>query len=167
MSESLKKSRKSRKSIVVAGTLAGVLVGGAAFAYWTTSGSGTGTGSTTAGVTNQLAFSQDALTAMHPGDSSQPLKVNVKNTSGENAYVTTVKAFITTNKSGCTGADFLLGGTAGASDSASAKTLTWTAQDLAKSSGNADATSTIQFNNTAANQDACKSATVTINYVAS
>jgi len=160
--------RKTQKiTAVVGGTAAAVLVGGVAFAYWTTSGSGSGTGSATAGVSNQLSFTQGALTAMYPGDSSQPLSVTVANTSTtESAYVSTVKAYITTDKAGCTGADFKLGGSAAPSTAATAAALTWTATDLAKG-GSAVATSTIQFNNTGDNQDACKNATVTVNYVAS
>lgn len=159
----------SKKQYLAAGAAAAIVVagGGAAYAYWTTSGSGTGTGSTTAGVTNQLSFVQTPISAMYPGDSQQNLSVTVTNTSGENAYVTSVKAYITTDKTGCTGADFLLGGNAAPSTAATAVALTWTAQDLAKSTGNDVATSTIQFYDTGANQDACKSAAVTINYVAS
>jgi len=159
--------RKTQKTTaVVGGTIAAVLVGGVAFAYWTTSGSGSGTGYTTAGVSDQLSFTQASLTDMYPGDSSQPLTVTVKNTSGESAYVATVKAYITTDKPGCTGADFKLGGSAAPSTVATAAALSWTATDLA-AGAQADASSTIQFNNTGANQDACKSATVTVNYLAS
>ncbi|RNM17303.1 hypothetical protein EFL26_00480 [Nocardioides pocheonensis] len=137
-----------------------------AFAYWTTSGSGSGTGSTTAGVSNQLSFSTATLNSMYPGDSSQPLTVTVTNDSGESAYVSTVKAYITTNKSGCTGADFLLNGSAAPSIADDAVALTWTGQDLAAGTDD-DATGTIQFNNTGSPQNACKSADVTIHYVAS
>jgi hypothetical protein len=155
----------------VAAVAAGAVVvasAGAAYAYWTTSGSGSGTGGTTAGVVDKLTFTQDALTAMFPGDASQVLKVNVKNTSTENAYVSTVEAFVTTDKSDCDGSNFLLDGTAAPSDEENARALTWTATDLAKTNGNADATSTIQFNNKATEgQDACKGAVVTINYLAS
>jgi len=159
--------RKNQKiTAVVGGTAAAVLVGGVAFAYWTTSGSGEGTGSATAGVADQLSFTQADLSAMYPGDSSQPLTVTVKNTSGESAYVATVKAYVTTDNDGCTGADFKLGGAAAPSTAATAAALTWTATDLA-AGGDADATSTIQFNNTSGNQDACKSAAVTIHYLAS
>lgn len=159
--------QKNKKKAAAAGTILALIGGGAAYAYWTTSGSGTGAGSTTAGQTGNLTFTQDALTAMYPGDTPQTLKVKVKNVSSENAYVSTVKAFITTDKQGCTGADYLLGGTAAPSAAEGARALTWTAQDLAKTDGNADATSTIQFNNTGANQDACKGAKVTVNYIAS
>ena len=168
--------RKSTKiTAVVGGGALVVATAGAAYAYWSTSGSGSGTASTTAGTSNALTFTQNPdgsgaaqpVAAMYPGDTAQSLTVVVKNTSGESAYVANVKAYITTNKPGCTGADFLLGGVAAPSTSATAAALTWTAQDLA-SNGSASATSTIRFNNsTTANQDACKGATVTINYLAS
>jgi hypothetical protein len=103
---------------------------------------------------------------MYPGDASQDLTVTVTNTSGESAYVAGVKAYVTTNKSGCTGADFLLNGAAAPSTALDAVALTWSAQDLV-ATGHDDATGTIQFNNTGDNQDACKSAAVTIHYLAS
>ena len=158
--------RKSKKIAVATATSVALIGGGVAYAYWTTSGSGEGTGSTTAGVTNHLSFDQDALTAMYPGDSSQPLSVTVTNDSGESAYVATVKAYVTTNKAGCTGADFLLGGSAAPSTAATATALTWSAQDLV-AGGDDDATSTIQFNDTGDNQDACKGAVVTVHDLAS
>jgi hypothetical protein len=158
--------RKSTKSAVVAGTVLALTGGGVAFAYWTTSGTGTGSGSTTAGVVDHLGFSQSTLTAMYPGDSSQDLTVTVTNNATESAYVATVKAFITTDKEGCTGADFKLGGSAAPSTAATARALTWMPVDLG-AGATQNATSTVQFNNTGANQDACKNAAVTINYVAS
>lgn len=161
----MRKLSSKKIAAVVIGAVA--LTGtGVAYAYWTTSGSGTGSGTTTAGVKDQLGFTQSTLTAMFPGDTAQTLTVTVKNNSTESAYVTAVKAYITTNKSGCTGADFLLGGAAAPSTAAGATALTWTAKDLAAGASQ-DATSTIQFNNTSSGQDACKSAAVTINYVAS
>ena len=162
-------------SAVVGGGALVVATAGAAYAYWSTSGSGSGTASTTGGTANALTFTQNpngsgvaqAVAAMYPGDTAQALTVVVKNTSGESAYVANVRAYITTNNAGCTGSDFLLGGVAAPSTAATAAALTWTAQDLA-AGGSASATSTVQFNNKAAsNQDACKGATVTINYLAS
>ena len=86
----------------------------------------------------------------------------------ENSYVATVKGYITrTSKAGCTGDDFLLGGTAGANDDGQRQ-----GPDLDRSGPGQERwprrrpTSTVQFNNiTGANQDACKSATVTIHYL--
>jgi hypothetical protein len=161
--------RAIHKKVATAAAVGAVALTGAgvAYSYWSTSGSGSGSSSTSAGQLNTLTFSQASLTAMFPGDSSQTLTTTVTNTGPENVYVSGVKAYVTTDKSGCTGADYLLGGTAAPIDAATARALTWTAQDLAKTTGHADATSTIQFNNTGSNQDACKSATVTVHYLAS
>ncbi len=163
------RTKLSMKKKTAATITAGVLVAGTAagaYAYWTTTGTGTGTGATTAG-TATLSFTQSALTAMYPGDSAQTLTVSVKNVSTtESAYVASVKAFITTDKSGCTGADFKIGGAVAPSTALTATALTWTPVDLAATAA-ANATSTIQFNNTTSNQDVCKSAVVTVNYVAS
>lgn len=159
--------KPSKVAVAVAGGALAVATAGTAYAYWTTSGSGTGSGATTAGTVDALSFTQTGLTAMYPGDASQPLTVSVRNTSTtESAYVSTVKAFITTDQTGCTGADFLLGGTPAPVDAADARALTWTPADLVAGSA-ADASSTVQFNNTTGNQDACKGAVVTVHYLAS
>ena len=156
-----KKMTKKAAAIVTAGVL-GLATAGGAYAYWTTAGSGTGTGATQAGTVT-LSYTTTTLNSMYPGDSSQPLTVTVKNTSTQRGYVNGVKAFITTDKAGCTAADYLLNGNNTAADAATALPLTWTAVDLAAGASQ-NATSTIQFNNTGASQDACKSATVTLNY---
>jgi hypothetical protein len=157
--------KPSKKALAVVTAVALLAGGGTAFAYWTTSGTGTGTAATTAGTLNALTFTQSTVNAMYPGDSPQTLTVGVKNTGTEATYVTLVKAYITTNKSGCTGADFKIGGVATGTE-ADPTGLTWTAADLA-ADATADATSTIGFNNTSDNQDACKTAVVTVHYVAS
>lgn len=146
-------------AIAIVGTSIG------AYAYWTSTGTGSGSASTTAGASN-LSYSQNTITAMYPGDAAQNLVVTVKNenTTGSQG-VGNVKAYITTDKAGCTGADFLLKAAAAPSDLASAVTLTWTATDLAAGATATTGPDAIQFNNTGANQDACKSAAVTIHYV--
>ena len=168
--------RKTTKiTAVIGGGALVVATAGAAYAYWSTSGSGEGSASTTAGIVDKLTFTQNpagtpdtpvAVAPMYPGDSSQTLSVRVRNTGSESTYVSSVKAYITTDKPGCTGADFKLGGVAAPSTSATAAALTWTAQDLAANAA-AVATSTIQFNNTGSLQDVCKGAAVVIHYVAS
>lgn len=168
---------RNQKKIAALATGALVLgSAGVAYAYWTTTGSGSGSGSTTAGVVDSLTFTQNPagdadesveLDAMFPGDDPQDLTVRVRNTSGESAYVEFVKAYITTDKSGCTGADFLIDGEAAPSVAADAVDLAWTATDLVAGAA-ADATGNVQFNNlTATDQDACKGAVVTIHYLAS
>ena len=158
---------RNKKKLAALATGALVLgSAGVAYAYWTTSGSGTGTGTTTAGVVDMVGFDQDSLDAMYPGDSSQPLTVTVRTSSTESVYIAPSRPTSPTNKAGCTGADFLLDGAAAPSTSADAVAL-----DLGRPGpgrdGADDATGTIQFNNTGANQDACKGAAVTIHYLAS
>ena len=163
--------RKLTKRTAVAGVGAAALVtAGIAYAYWTTTGFGSGTGATTAGVINTLSFTQTPLvSAMYPGDSSQSLSVTVANTHlAQKVYVTGVSAYITTGNAGCTGADFNLNGSTTSIDAGSAVPLTWTPQELdAGGLDTDDATGTVQFNNTGDNQDACKGAVVTIHYLAS
>lgn len=157
--------RKTQKTTaVVGGTAAAVLIGGVAFAYWTTSGSGSGTGSTTSGAANLTISQTTVLNAMYPGDSAQDLVVNVLNNATNTARVAGVTGYVTTDKEGCDGTDFLLGGST--SSEASPVSLNWTAQELAHGA-DANATSTIKFNDTGDIQDACKGATVTIHYAAS
>jgi len=165
---------KKAKTIIAGAAIAGLASAGGAYAYWTTTGSGTGAGSTTAGVANQLSFTQNpagipdtsvALTPMFPGDIAQPLTVRVRNTSSESAYVTSVGAYITTATSGCTGADFLIEGVSTGTNLAPTP-LPWSAADLAAgAAANSVATLGVQFNNTGSNQNACKSAAVTLHYV--
>lgn len=152
--------RKSRKSIVIAGTVAGVLVGGAAFAYWTSTGTGTGSGSTTSGASN-LSITGDVTPALYPGQAAQSFTATVKNLADNNAYVAGLTGYVTTSDAGCDGSNFSLNGSA---SSVNPVALTWTAIDLAK---NAQSTSanTIQFINKAGtNQDACKGVSVTVHY---
>ena len=167
--------RRINKPVVAIAAAALVLgTAGVAFAYWTTTGSGEGAGSTTEGVVDTLAFDQNTLTAMYPGDSPQDLVVEVKNAGpNEAVYVSSVKAYITTAPGDpladpapvCDGSNFLLGGVAAPSTEATAAALLWTAQDLAVDEAH-DATGTVQFNNKLTNQDACKGAVVTVHYVA-
>jgi hypothetical protein len=166
-------------TVAIAAGAVGVAASGVAYAYWTTSGTGSGEGSTAAAqATTLLSFTQNphastgaaqAVAAMYPGDSAQPLSVRVKNNGGQSAYVTGVAAYITTDQTGCDGTDFLIGGSSTGTELLPTP-LTWTAVDLA-ANATQTATSTIQFNNktgaTAADQDACKGAVVTVNYVAS
>src|SRR3954464_12317603 len=110
---------KITKKKIAAVAIAGAVVAssGLAYAFWTTTGSGSGTGSATAGAIDTLTFTQTALNAMYPGDTSQTLTVAVKNTDNQSVYVTTVKAYLTVVKDSgntatgdCTAADFLLHG---------------------------------------------------------
>src|SRR3954471_934949 len=83
----------SRKLVIGTAATAIVAAGaGVAFAYWTSSGTGTrtaNTGSSTAAIT---VHQTGALTDMYPGDSAQNLVVKVENTGTSTAFINTVKA---------------------------------------------------------------------------
>jgi hypothetical protein len=157
---------------VVAGTALVATGAGVAYAYWTATGTGSGTATTSAGAPALSFGSTSALDAMYPGDTPQAFSVTLTNNAQAKAYVAGVKAYQTIDSAhaaaGCSAADYVLGATSAATAPGSAATavpLVWSAQELA--SGGSDTVSgVIGFNNTASNQDACKGATVTINYVA-
>jgi hypothetical protein len=164
----MRKISKTAK-LAVAGVSVGTLaLSGVAYAYWTTGGSGTGSGSTAAGAANQLSVAGDVANAMFPGDNPQTVTATVTNNGTENYRVQTLSAYVTTDKgSDCTGDNYLINGNPAPSTSGTAVDLSITAKDLAPS-GTQTKTFTMQFNNKAAtNQDLCKSAAVTIHYIAS
>lgn len=156
------KRRIGRKKKVVALTVLLVGIAGAAFAYWTTTGTGTGsadTGTTVAITVNQTS----TVTDLAPGSGTQPLSGNFTNTNDGPVYITAVAAEVTEVNDalgdpvvGCSAADYTIAGTGavGAEVPAGTNVGSW---------GNL----TIAFNNTAANQDACKNAQLVITYTAS
>lgn len=158
----------TKKKIAALGvTAVAVASAGIAGAYWTTTGSGSGAGVTEAGVTDQLAISHAPLTAMFPGDLPQDLVISVENESTQDSYVGTLEAYVTTDDVGCTGADFKINGAAAPSTEGDAVELTWTPQDIDHGATVVNDDNTIQFNNLATAQDACKDVAVTVHYLAS
>jgi hypothetical protein len=157
----------SRKFIVViVGATLVVAGGGAAFAYWSAGGTGTGTGAagTNAGIT---VVQTSIVTAMAPGVAAQPLSGNFDNTNSGAVYVTTVTASIAsvTRTAGaiaaalpCDATDYTLANpesTVAAQVPAGSAEGSWGTVDIP----------TIAFNNKAgANQDGCKSAVVNLAY---
>lgn len=160
---------RNTKKTIAAGTVLALGTAGVAYAYWSTTGSGTGSGSTTAGDNAAATVTNDGLAAMYPGDSVQDLVVKVTNTStSQQAYVSGVQAWVTTDKANCDGSNFLLNGAAAPSAAAEKVALVWTAREINAGATAAQATgNTIQFNNKAAEQNACKGAAVTVHYTAS
>jgi hypothetical protein len=148
---------RSRRGLVI-GLLVAVAVAGAAIAYWTAGGSGTGSAS--AGTTVPItAVQTGSLSAMYPGDSPQTLSGTFTNTNSGPVHVSTVTASIgSVSNVGCDATDFTLANA----------TMTVDAQVPAGTGQGSWSGATIKFNNKAGtNQDACKNATVTLNYVIS
>ncbi|MEO7268857.1 MAG: hypothetical protein ABIW49_06595 [Knoellia sp.] len=148
----------SKKTVVIGSVAAFVLLGGgAAFAYWTNTGSGTGeatTGSNQSLVVNQTS----TVSGLAPGLPAQALSGNFDNPNTSPVYAGTVTATVTgTDKAGCGPTDYTIGGTAPVNAEVPAGTGVGSWSGL-----------TIAFNNKpAVNQDACKDAVVTIAYAAS
>jgi len=156
------KRRISRKKKVVALTVLLVGIAGTAFAYWTTTGTGTGSADTGTAV-GITVHQTSTVTDLAPGSDDQPLSGNFTNTNDGPVYITAVAAAVTgVNDAlgapivGCSAADYDIVGTGavGAEVPDGANVGSW---------GNL----TIEFNNTAANQDACKNAQLVITYTAS
>ena len=150
---------KSKRSLFLGLALA-LVVSAAAVAYWTTSGSGTGTQSTSAGAANLTVTQVSTLTAMYPGDTAQTLSAKVKNNADHSVKVDSLTASIdnVTKANGVTG-------TCDATDYTLTDALMIDgATELIKNAESTFSGAKLQFNNKAANQDACKGATVTIKY---
>jgi hypothetical protein len=150
----------SRK-VVAVGFAVTVLTAGAAYAYWTSEGSGTGVAPTAAGTTALTLNQANDVDPMFPGDSTQALSGTFGNTNDGPIYVNTVTVSIDSVVDGngvamvgCSADDYTLAGevmTVGAAVPVGTSVGTW---------GGA----TIQFNNTGSNQNACKSANVNLAY---
>jgi hypothetical protein len=158
--------RKKRVSIPLA-VVAVLAVGGIAYAYWTTTGSGTATGTT--GTNTALTITQDGtVTAMTPGSAAQAVNYTIANGASTPQYVTTVTIAVTgvtvtgsdpeTAAVGCSADDFSLvqptavGLDLPVGDTSFTQVASTTYQN--RLSG------TVRMLNTTANQDGCKNTTV-------
>ncbi len=141
------------KVVLVAGTLT-VVTGGAAFAYWTTTGNGSG--SAAAGTSSPFQVTTDAATGspLAPGGASQTVAFHVKNNNAGTQRLRTVTVTVAnadatawTSAPGCSAADFTVG------------TPSFTAGDIV-SGATTNGTVTVTMDNTGSNQDGCKNVTV-------
>jgi hypothetical protein len=138
--------------IVGAGVAIVALSGTAAFAYWTTSGSGTGS-ATTASSNGTIGLHASFANGLTPG-AAAPVTLTADNTGTSSLYVAKVHlASVTVDAAhaACTVADYTM------PDVTSNTTV------AAGASGTALGTGTLTFADTTANQDACKGAIITLN----
>ena len=148
------KDRKVNKKAIAIGLSVGLALGisGLAIAYWTSSGSGTG--SATTGTTVGVTVNQSTVvTGLYPGDAPVALTGTFSNTNSGSVKVGTVTAVIGTLPSGCVAGDFTINGTG----VVNAEIPTGT--NVGSWSG-----ISVQMNDTALNQDACKTQTIPITY---
>ena len=146
-------SRK-RAAAVATGAALTLIVGGVAFAYWSTTGSGTGSAATGNVVAVTINATSPAVTGLYPGGPAQNVSGNFNNPNSGSVYIQQVSVAVDPTWSAgstnpCTAADFTV--TAPAANNA----------EIIKGNGvGAWGTATIKMNNLATNQDSCKGVTV-------
>lgn len=142
-----------KKRILVLGVVAVLAVAGIAVAYWTTTGSGEGSGAV-AGSNGTLTLHGTITSALTPGGSS-PVSYTADNGGSSSLQVGTVKATVaiddTHAKAGCKASDFTIG------DTAENQVIPAKSSGVALSKGG-----TIEMADSAENQDACKGAEISL-----
>jgi hypothetical protein len=173
-----KTKMKTRTLGILIGIGVVVVGGGIAFAYFTNVGAGTGAAGT--GSNNPVVVKQtSAVTAMAPGIAAQPLSGNFDNPNPGPVFIAGVTATVSSvtvvvpnpapsvAPPACTVTDFIIGGGTQGANAQTATTTTGLGVEVP--AGNAQGAwsgLTLQFNNKATNQDACKGSTVNITYTA-
>ena len=149
---------KKSKKILAGAAIVGLVSSGAAYAYWTNLGSGTG--SATTGTNSAITVVQTASSVvLQPGGDSSTLSGTFLNPNTSPVYVHDVTATLDsvtgggTGTGACTVADYAL----------TTATITINAEVLA------DDTSTwtgiqVRMLNAVTNQDKCKGATINVTY---
>lgn len=154
--------RFTKKKLVVVGFAVAALVSsGTALAYWTQSG--TGTGSATAGTTTGITVNQTSVSAsaLYPGGTAEALSGTFTNPNASPVNVSTVAAVVSSisgggtdnTKPACTTADFAIGGSSGPYTVAPGTLTAWSGL-------------TVRLVPGTLNQDNCKNATANITYTA-
>lgn len=153
--------RITKRSSIIAVTAAFTLVvgGGVAFAYWSTSGSGTAEAAVAA-TAGTLTVTQDgSIGGLYPGGPAQDVNVIVTNATDADLSFSDVTVAVTSTSAGtgCTAADFDFVDTAYAGEivPANSSTAVITPKRIQ------------MLNRTSVNQDACKNATITLSLTAS
>lgn len=176
----MRKHLTRKRSLILGGFLT-LAFTAAAFAFWTTGGSGVGSAATGTADAAAFAFSGGTIaappTGIAPGVAAKPLSGTITNSGGETYQLSTVTVTIASVTDGddepivgCGTSDYKLVDAAGAptwalSSSDTIATLT-TDQSLADG-GTFDFSGVgIAFNNKATNQDACQGAVVHLSYAA-
>lgn len=140
---------KSKKGIVLLATVvvaAAAAVG--AFAYFSSTGSGTG--NATVGSSAHINLSSDAISGLFPGGVDVPVTVHIANPGDGNEYVATISGSVADN-GGCLGSWFQVDPIA-------------YNQDVTHNASGPNATTHVRLLDSGGNQDACQNATMTINW---
>ena len=148
------KFTRKRAAAIATGAALTFIVGGVAFAYWSTTGSGTGSAATGTVVGVTIQATSAPVTGLYPGGPAQNVSGNFDNPNDGSVYIKQVTVAVDPAWSAgttlpCTAADFTV--TQPSANNA----------EIAKGAGvGAWGTATIKMNNLSTNQDSCKSVTV-------
>jgi hypothetical protein len=148
------KFTRKRAAAIATGAALTFIVGGVAFAYWSTTGTGTGSAATGDVVGVTIHATSTPVTGLYPGGPAQNVSGNFDNTNDGSVYIKQVTVAVDPAWSvgttlPCTAADFTV--TAPAANNA----------EIVKGAGvGAWGTATIKMNNLSTNQDNCKGVTV-------
>ena len=151
------KFTRKRAAAVATGAALTLIVGGVAFAYWTTSGAGTGSAAT--GDVNPVTIhaTSTAVTGLYPGGPAQNVSGNFDNPNDGKVFINQVSVAVDpawseqadATKPACGADDFTIVQPA------------VTAHEIASGTGvDAWGPATIKMNNLTTNQDNCKNVTV-------
>jgi hypothetical protein len=148
----MKKILKSKKGIALLATMvAAVAAAVGAYAYWTTTGAGTGTVANASANGTLVLHADWAADALYPGG-SQDVTFTADNAGDSNLYVGTITTdSITTDDVACLPADFSI-------DPVTSNTVVPAGETAYALNG----TGSLEFANTNVNQDACKGAEITL-----
>lgn len=138
----------TKKRVVVLTIVAlAIGVGTTAFAYF--SSTGAGTGSATVGSSSAVVLSSPSVGPLYPGGADVPVTVSIQNPGSGNEYVNQVTGAVATN-SGCLGSWFVVDPVTYGGDVTHGATVT--------------ASTNVRMLDASANQDACQGKTLTINW---
>jgi len=149
-----------KRTVIVFAAILTLLGGGIAFAYWTSSGNGSGTATT--GVSTAFTVTAAApVGEIAPGNAGETIAFTVTNPSTSPQYLTTVTATLATPD----GAPWVPTGACLAADYTVTMTTPAPAGDIA-GGGSVDGMVTVTLANTAADQNACQGQDVPVYFVA-
>jgi len=150
-----------RKKVLLVGAIAALVAIGAAYAYWTQGGSGSG--SATAGTTSAITVNQtNTVSGLYPDGPAATLSGDFDNPNPGDVQISSITAVVSSVSNGtsdgakpaCTAADFSIGGSVGTTTVPSGTGVgSWTGL-------------TVQLDDNGLNQDNCKSATANITFTA-
>lgn len=151
-------------------------IAGSAYAYWTTTGSGTASGTTAGGLATLTTTQDNTITGMAPGSATQDVDFTINNSAATPQYVTTVLlAFDHANYNSPAGAEdgttWLNHPAFGVAPGCVAASFTLTQPEagvdvphagLAFTQATTKKGGRVAMNNLVTNQDDCKDTTITL-----